>query len=609
MAELACFDCFTTYNSLVGHYCFNGWWIPGVANGNATAQAVEKELDSLKQESTQGPCVQVNATASEGTELVTTNPEFYDENYLSNQMTYGNDQTTYSSQDYTTGGTTNQLMAMNSEQNHVEQCAISDLNNPTLFCRMELGTNDCNMAMRFNFPNSEMASNMDRLTSMVCQLGLDEDNLNIPSIPNSSNNTPDFATVSGSINNLKMYEFQTQDAFEDIQTRTKIQNNHSKFISNLVEGNEASEMSNESRIINEERGRIKHQLFMKNEFTTEMTVDNIQLTEMYQQFSRHGPNTHRSLVKGALDNLTNNSAVIESDPSRHLMLRNIYKVHNKHESSLQTGSINSEVSRIRTNAELMRHKCTNASTEYKIGLNDTNFRRALEESALIGISCTEKSHSVEDCHVDAAHASAGPSFSQLNERNISVSLKKFQSHGNVKQHCVVNTSVKLFICNVCQKLFKQKSHLKTHLFIHEEIKPYRCSICGKSFTQNIHLQRHGLVHTGEKPFTCELCSKGFKQKQDLKRHMPIHTGEKLYLCEVCGKAFTRKDSLNQHALIHKDDKTFECEVCGKSFRRKEHLKRHALTHTGDKPFECKLCGRMFLAKSSLNRHKKTHKPK
>ncbi|GBM72719.1 hypothetical protein AVEN_189643-1 [Araneus ventricosus] len=363
---------------------------PGVSNGNVTAQAVAEELDSLKQESTQGPCVQINETSSVDTELVSINPEFYDENYLSNQVTYGNDPPTNSSQDYTTGEASNHLMEMNSEQNHLEQCTISDLNNSALFCRMELGTNDCNMAMRFSFPNNEMPSNIDRLTSMVCQLGLDEDNLNIPLIPNSSNNTTDFATVSGSINNLKMYEFPTQDAFEDIQTRTKIQNDPSKFISNLLEGDEASEMSNESRIINDERDRIKHQLIMRNEFTTEMTVDNNQLTEMYQQFSRHGPNTQRILVKGDLDNLTNNSAVREADPCRHLMLRNIYKVHNKNESSLHAGSINDEESRISTNAELMRHKCTNASTEYKIGLNDTNFRRGLKESAMIGISFNDR---------------------------------------------------------------------------------------------------------------------------------------------------------------------------------------------------------------------------
>ncbi|GBO23418.1 hypothetical protein AVEN_267401-1 [Araneus ventricosus] len=62
MAELACFDCFTTYNSLIGHHCLNGWWIPGVANGHATAQAVTEELDSSQQGSSHGPCVQINET-------------------------------------------------------------------------------------------------------------------------------------------------------------------------------------------------------------------------------------------------------------------------------------------------------------------------------------------------------------------------------------------------------------------------------------------------------------------------------------------------------------------------------------------------------------------
>ncbi|GBN10706.1 hypothetical protein AVEN_173819-1 [Araneus ventricosus] len=90
MAELACFDCFTTYNSLIGHYCLNGWWIPEVANGNTTAQAVTEELDSLMKGSTHGPCVQINETTSVYTELSNINPLFSNEIYLCNQVTYGN---------------------------------------------------------------------------------------------------------------------------------------------------------------------------------------------------------------------------------------------------------------------------------------------------------------------------------------------------------------------------------------------------------------------------------------------------------------------------------------------------------------------------------------
>ncbi|GBN27286.1 Zinc finger protein 595 [Araneus ventricosus] len=483
MAELACFDCFTTYNSLIGHYCFNGWWIPGVASRSTIVQAVAEELDSFMKGSTHGPCVQINETSSVYTELSNINPLFSNEIYLCNQVTYGNYPLAYSSQDYTTVET-NKLMAMNSQQNHVEQCAISDLNNPELF-----GTNDCNMAMGFKFPNNEMPSNIDGLTSTVCQLGFDEDNLNIPSIPNSSNNTPEFATVSGSINNLKMYEFPTQDAFEDIQTRTKIQNDHSKFISNLVEGNEASEISNESRIINEGRGRIKHQLIMGSEFTTKMTVDNIQLTEMcvYQQFSRHAPNTQRILVKGDLDNLTNNSAV---NVKRH--------------SVVHTG-----VKQFICNAcqKLFKHK--------------SHLKRHL-----------------------FIHEKIKP-------YRCSICGKFFTQKTDLQRHGLVHTGEKPFICELCSKGFKRKQDLNSHMPIHTGEKLYSCEVCGKAFTRKECLNQHSLIHKDDKPFECEVCGKSFRRKEHLKRHALTHTGDKPFECKLCGRMFSAKSNLNRHKKTHK----------------------------------------------------------
>ncbi|GBM97410.1 hypothetical protein AVEN_260343-1 [Araneus ventricosus] len=121
MSELMCFFCLKTYDSLVGHHCLNGWWIPGVANINTT---VEAEPDSFKQGFTHGTCVQINETGKVFTELVNTNPVFSNENYLYNKVTYGHDQTTYSSQDYNTGGATNHSFAMNPDLGHIGESDI-----------------------------------------------------------------------------------------------------------------------------------------------------------------------------------------------------------------------------------------------------------------------------------------------------------------------------------------------------------------------------------------------------------------------------------------------------------------------------------------------------
>ncbi|GBN67368.1 hypothetical protein AVEN_273182-1 [Araneus ventricosus] len=359
MAELVCLDCFTTYESLVGHYCFNGWWIPGVASRSTIVQAVAAEPDSLKQGSTHGTCVQINETASIGTKLVNINPESSNENYLYNQVTYAEDQPTYSSQDYTTGGATNQLMAMNSGQNNVEECAISGLNNPALFHRNELGGNDCNIEMS---QSSEISSKIDRLTSMVCQLGLDGDNLNIPSIPISSSNKPDIVPVSGAINCMPSYNVPTLDVFEDVQLEPQIQNHTFKLINNLVERRhnyETNCVSNDDPVINENCCRINHELIMGNKSVSEIGEDHIRSSEMYHQLSKYGKSSQRILIRGDLERMTNNFAVTEAEPNRHEVLSNIPT----NGSPVHTGSINDQIGLNRTNTVMIRHKCTNASTE------------------------------------------------------------------------------------------------------------------------------------------------------------------------------------------------------------------------------------------------------
>ncbi|GBO32959.1 hypothetical protein AVEN_85556-1, partial [Araneus ventricosus] len=243
MAVLMCLDCFKTYDSLIEHNCLNGWWIPGVASRSTTVEAVAEDLDSMKQESTHGPCVQINETASFGTELVNIYPAFSNENYLYNQVTYAEDQPTYSSQDYTTEGSSNQLMTMNSEQGDIGEWDIDDLNNQAR--RIELGGNDCDMEMRLSSPSREISSKIGRLTSMVYHLGLDEDNLNMPLIPDSSGNRSDFVPVDGTINGMSMYKVPMLDVFEDVQSEPKIQNDSLKLMNELVERGHTYEICSE----------------------------------------------------------------------------------------------------------------------------------------------------------------------------------------------------------------------------------------------------------------------------------------------------------------------------------------------------------------------------
>ncbi|GBM97411.1 hypothetical protein AVEN_260344-1 [Araneus ventricosus] len=362
--------------------------------------------------------------------------------------------------------------------------------------RNELGTNDCNMVMRLSSANSEMASNIDPLSSTACQLGLDEFNLSIPSILNLSINRKDFAPVSGAIDIIPTYKVPKLDVsavFEVVQSELKIQNSPSKLMNNLVKrshGYEISSIRNDVPVLYEDRGRINHELVMGNKPDSETAVDSTRFSEIYRQCTKYGKSTQSSLINGDLDSMANNFAVTEAEPGRELVFSNIPT----NVSLESNGSINQQVRLNRTNVEMMLLKCTNASTEGKIGLNDMNFRRGTEESATIGNSFTEKSDFFEDCHVDAAHALAGPSLSQFNENCTSVCLKEFQPNDNIKRHSM-----------------EWNSHLKNHMIIHKGVKEYKCDVCEKSFRQKGHLQKHVFTHTGDKPHECIICGKKFSQ--------------------------------------------------------------------------------------------------
>ena len=47
----------------------------------------------------------------------------------------------------------------------------------------------------------------------------------------------------------------------------------------------------------------------------------------------------------------------------------------------------------------------------------------------------------------------------------------------------------------------------------------KCSFCDKTFACHSQVKNHEIVHSEEKPFVCEVCNRGFRRKYDKNRHV------------------------------------------------------------------------------------------
>ncbi|GBN10705.1 hypothetical protein AVEN_173818-1 [Araneus ventricosus] len=178
MKELVCMVCSNTYYP-PGHCCVNNRWVPVVANLNITFREVVQLLFSGKQVSISGPSEQINNSTSVSIENVNLNQYFYHNSSLTNEAINRNDERTVSSHNSTTGGASNQLNIINSEQgNRVEQ-AIRNLSSISLLNNNEPGTTDYIMTMRQNFPSSQISTNVPQLINIGSQFGINEGNLSL----------------------------------------------------------------------------------------------------------------------------------------------------------------------------------------------------------------------------------------------------------------------------------------------------------------------------------------------------------------------------------------------------------------------------------------------
>ncbi|GBM98383.1 hypothetical protein AVEN_11969-1 [Araneus ventricosus] len=178
MEELVCMVCFRTY-SPPGHYCVDNKWVPVVANLNMTIREGEqlllnKEMLKRQKGNIPGPSEQINESTSVSTENVNLNPCFYHDSSLSNEAINRNDEGTVSGHKFTTGGASNQLNVINSEQGNRVEPAIGSLISPSLLINNEPGTTDYSMTMRQRFPRSQRSTNVSPLVNIGSQFGISE---------------------------------------------------------------------------------------------------------------------------------------------------------------------------------------------------------------------------------------------------------------------------------------------------------------------------------------------------------------------------------------------------------------------------------------------------
>ena len=130
-------------------------------------------------------------------------------------------------------------------------------------------------------------------------------------------------------------------------------------------------------------------------------------------------------------------------------------------------------------------------------------------------------------------------------------------------------------CPICNEIFSQCRDLNKHMTrLHLPVpKPHNCSECDVSFPRQSLLVAHQATHTSLKSFLCNVCDKCYPSDFALRRHVyRVHPKETKHVCKICGQRFKVKYELRRHEVKHSGGRKHACSICGKMYARRDSLK-------------------------------------
>ncbi|XP_062421321.1 zinc finger protein ZFAT-like isoform X4 [Pungitius pungitius] len=204
----------------------------------------------------------------------------------------------------------------------------------------------------------------------------------------------------------------------------------------------------------------------------------------------------------------------------------------------------------------------------------------------------------------------------------------FQEY-SIKQDAtnLLQSQLKIFSCEFCNKIFKFRHSLMAHLRTHTQEKPFQCPHCDYASAIKANLSVHLRKHTGEK-FSCQHCPFNCLSPGHLKVHIErVHLKVKQH-CSFCEKKYSDVKNLLKHIekrhnmkdpAIHQSYQQlrlktrqglrqllYHCPTCNRRFKNLLERERHLLVHGPRPPFACLICDHASTKMATLAAHVRKH---